>query len=99
MGGFPYIQCIIFLFFLHGIAAIVNSTEAKHNHPNTSVDSLNRILMVVICYPYPVKFALKKMLVSFGNSNQNVDGNSPKLGNEKNSKANNEHLGQLRSIP
>ena len=63
------------------------------------VDSLNRVLMVAICFPSPVKFASKKMLVSFENSRQNVDGNSPKLWNEKNSKADNNHLRQLFSIP
>lgn len=55
--------------------------------------------MVAVCFPFPVEFALKKMLVSFENLRQNVDGNSPKLWNEKNSKADNNHLRQLFSIP
>ena len=37
------------------------------------VDSIKRVLMVAVHFPFPVRFALKKILISFENSYQNVD--------------------------
>ena len=37
------------------------------------VDSISRVLMIAVCFPYPMRFALKKLLVSLQNLNQNVD--------------------------
>ncbi len=38
------------------------------------VDSIHRVLAVAVCFPCPVRFGLKNMLVSIKNSHPNVDG-------------------------